>query len=175
MDRVWNLLNAPMYCDCIKKSFLTLKPNQILLLALRYYDNQQIADQDVLETMDDIGERQKSWGNRVVELKVGNIDKNIHDIVRRVLPSRLAAEFAAALNNLLLNDLKKSTKQEFPSILRPYIVETSTERTVDRDLLLLHCRNGVGIKKNILMSDEMIKICHELKNRKLDSSKSLEM
>lgn len=165
-DRMWNLLNAPMYCDCIKRSFLTLKPNQMLLLALRYFDNQQIADQDVLETMDDIGERQRSWGNRTVEVKIGNIDKNVHDILRRILPSRLASEFARALHDLLLNDDEVLTKHE---ILSQYIDETSPERRVNQELLLLHCQAGVGIKKGNLMSDEMVKICRLLKNRSLDA------
>ena len=164
-DRLWHLFNAGMYCDCIKRSFLTLKPKQSLLLALCYYDNQRIPDSDVLEVLLDSGRRYTQRGSTIGQ---GNIDRNLHDILRRVLPSRLAREFAMSMEHFLDTAQKGHSADTTEPAIRTYISNSSSSPCVDSDKLLEFCQRGTGVKKTSLMSSEILRMCRLLSKKSIN-------
>lgn len=159
-DRIYHLLNASGYCDCIKRSLLTLKTKQLVTLALHYCDNQPIPDEDMLEAMADAGEHTTTHGTAVRQT---NIDRNIHYLVRNVLPDRLANEFGRAIDGFIRN---RETKRHIPEMLLPCLQDDcSGIPQVDPARLREFCSSGVGIPRGPLMSDALMEMCRILQGR----------
>jgi len=156
-DRIDQLLNASGYCSCIKRSLLTLRTKQLVTLALHYCDNQPIPDEDMLEALTDTGEHTTRRGTVVRET---NIDRNIHYLVRNVLPHRLTNEFARSMGELIGS---RQTKQRLSEMLLPCLQNGCNGiAQIDLEKLLEFCRTGVGIPRGPLMSDALMKMCRLL-------------
>ena len=163
-DRIWNLLNAPMYCNCIKGSFLILKPRQRRNLAFRYYDNQRVSDSDVMEILEYVGELQHKRGNRDIETNPGNFSRNMSYILETALPQNLKIEFATAMQRLL-----HAEQNIIPVAIRPYIDHNCTPARVRLSTLMKSCQEGVGTDNGrILINEELIKLCRALNPKDKD-------
>ncbi len=157
-DRVWNLLNVPTYCGCIKRAFLALRVKQLVTLALCYYNNERVPDIDILEALCDVGERTTRRGT---EVRQTNIDRNIHYLLRSVLPDQLAHEFAKAIDSLISNGQSGGTRMTFHPMLRPYIKDAGNSLCADLNGLRELCCKGIGML-NLLLSDEVTQMCRIL-------------
>ena len=157
-DRVWHLLNVPTYCGCMKQALLALRVKQLVTLALCYYNNERVPDMDILEALCDIGEQTTRRGTKVMQT---NIDRNIHYLLRNVLPDRLAHEFAKAIDGLISNSQGDRTRMNLHQILRPYIKDTGDSLRADLNGLHELCRRGIGMQ-NLLLSDEVTQMCRIL-------------
>lgn len=157
-DRVWHLLNVPTYCGCIKQALLALRVKQLVTLALCYYNNERVPDMDILEALCDIGEQTTRQGTKVRQT---NIDRNIHYLLRNVLPDRLAHELAKAIDGLISNSQGGRTRMNFPPILQPYIKDSGDSLQVDLNGLHELCCRGIGMQ-NLLLSDEVTQMCRIL-------------
>jgi len=157
-DRVWNLLNVPTYCGCIKRAFLALRVKQLVTLALCYYNNERVPDIDILEALCDVGEQTTRRGT---EVRQTNIDRNIHYLLRSVLPDQLAYEFAKAMDGLVSNAQSGKTRMTFHPILRPYIKDADNSPCADLNGLRELCCRGIGMQ-NLLLSDEVTQMCQIL-------------
>jgi len=157
-DRVWHLLNVPTYCGCIKRAFLTLRAKQLVTLALCYYSNERVPDMDILEALCYVGEQTTRRGTKVRQT---NIDRNIHYLLRNVLPDQLAYEFAKAIDDLISNTHSGGTEMTFHPMLRPYIKDAGNSLCADLNGLRELCCRGIGVP-NLLLSDEVTQMCRIL-------------
>jgi len=166
-DRIYHLLNASGYCGCIKRSLLTLRSKQMVTLALHYCDNQPIPDEDMLEAMADAGEHITTRGTAVRQT---NVDRNIHYLVRNVLPDRLASEFARAIGEFIRS---RKTKQRLPETLVPCLQDDCNGiPQVDLGKLQEFCGAGVGIPRGPLMSDSLMEMCRILQGKSSSSEQT---
>ena len=154
-DRVWHLFNAPTYCGCIKRAFLSLRVRQLVTLALCYYTNERVPDIDVLEALGDAGEQATRRGTQVRQT---NIDRNVHYLLRSVLPDRLAHEFASAIDSLISDDHSGRRAMAFHPMLEPYMRHNDNSSHADFEALLEFCRSRIGMQ-SLLLADELTQMC----------------
>ncbi len=157
-DRVWHLLNVPIYGVCIKRTLLILRVQHLINLALCYYNNERVPDIDILEARCSVGEEKTRRGTPIRQT---NIDRNMSYLLRTVLPEILANELASEIGTLVSGKRTSGMKPVFPSPLQPFIKREAGSFLVDLTALNEFCHKGIGVG-NKLMSEEITRVCQVL-------------
>ena len=149
------MIHSDAYCTWIKRSLLTLKIKQLIILALCYYQNERIPDIDILEALGDIGEHKTTQGTVIQQT---NIDRNIHYTLHNILAKRLTLEFSR-----ILDALENTGEIASNAFFKLYFVN-SIDNTHKFEMKKIEdfCSLNLGTEKKELMGDKIIEMCHRL-------------
>jgi len=154
-DRIFNLIHSDAYCTWIKRSLLTLKIKQLILLSLCYYQNERIPDTDILEALGDIGEYKTTQGTVIQQT---NIDRNIYYTLHNILAKRLTLEFSR-----ILDALENTGEIENNAFFKLYFVNSiDSMHKFEMKKIEDFCSSNLGTEKRELMGDKIIEMCHRL-------------